>query len=243
LRFARGQPGDDGLAAAEQALALDPTLAEPHAVRATVLHARGKDTQAHEEIELALRMDPESDSVNGTAALISYDERRFEDAIRYYRKLASLAETQFGATGMLISANLALGDRRAAEDAARMTLERTEKALAKDRNNGNAMGFAVSALATLGEVERAKEWMERAILLHPDNNLMRYNFACSLCTELGDTEAALAMLGPVFPKASISLLAAAKTDPDLDPIRNDPRFKAMVAAADARLAAERAGES
>ena len=38
-------------------------------------------------------------------------------------------------------------------------------------------------------------------------------------------------------RSRIGLLNHAKADPDLDPLRDDPRFKAMIAAAEARLAA------
>ena len=99
-----------------------------------------------------------------------------------------------------------------------------------------AMGFAVGALAALGEAERAKEWAERALLLDPDNVNLRYNFACSLITDLHDYEAALDMLAPRFETMGIEVLNWVKSDPDLDPIRDDPRFKAMLAAAEARLA-------
>ena len=98
------------------------------------------------------------------------------------------------------------------------------------------MGFAVGALAVLGEAERAKEWAERAILLDPDNVNLRYNFACSLIVDLHDYEAALDMLGPRFETMGIEVLNWVKSDPDLDRIRDDPRFKTMLAAAEARLA-------
>ncbi len=241
LRFARGRAGDDGWTAAVRALSLDPTLAEPHAVKASVLRARGQRDEAHDELGLALRMDPESDVVNATAGLIYYDERRFEDAIRHYTKVASLSETHFGSTGMLVSAHLTLGDVEGARRAARMTLERVEMALARDRNNGAAMSFGVGALAVLGESERAKEWMARALLIDPDNPIMRYNFACTLSLNLKDADAAIEVLAPVFPTISPSLLTAAKTDPDFDLIRDDPRLQAMIAEAEARMAAAGAG--
>jgi adenylate cyclase len=100
-----------------------------------------------------------------------------------------------------------------------------------------------SALAALGEADRAKDWMRRALLIDPDNLGMRYNFACVLAALLGDREAALAMLGPALERNSgINLVAFAQTDPDLAGLRDDPRFQAMIAAAEARLAATTAAE-
>jgi adenylate cyclase len=67
---------------------------------------------------------------------------------------------------------------------------------------------------------------------------MRYNFACAFVTQLKDADSALEMLGPVFATWNSGFLKHAKADPDLDTIRDDPRFKAMLAAAEARVAAE-----
>ena len=99
-------------------------------------------------------------------------------------------------------------------------------------------GYSAYALAALGEGERAKARMERALLIDPDNFNMRYNFACALCVYLKDKEAALEMLGPVFETITESFLPYAKADPDLDLLRDDPRFQAMEAAAEKRLAAQ-----
>jgi len=56
-----------------------------------------------------------------------------------------------------------------------------------------------------------------------------------LANHLKDTEAALEMLGPAFEKMGTGLINHAKIDPDMDPLRDDPRFKAMLAAAEKRL--------
>jgi len=95
----------------------------------------------------------------------------------------------------------------------------------------------IAALAALGELDRAKDWIHRALLLDPDNLLMRYNFACTLARSRSDPDTALRMLAPVLERNAGRIVTNAATDPDLAPLRGDPRFQAMLAAANARLAA------
>jgi adenylate cyclase len=96
------------------------------------------------------------------------------------------------------------------------------------------------ALGALGEAERAKERMNRALLIDPDNLNMRYNFACALIIHLNEIDAALDMLGPVFDKFASGFLNHAKADPDFAVLHDHPRYRAMMAAAEARLAIEEA---
>ncbi|HEY1878956.1 MAG TPA: TIR domain-containing protein [Caulobacteraceae bacterium] len=236
LRTLFGGSGDGGLAAAERALSLDPDLAEAHAVRSSIWLRSGRHDEAAAEAAIALRLDPESFEVNNAAATVSFGQRRLEDAIRYWEKSAAMLDTDFGTPGMLITCYTALGDITSAHRIARICLARCEAAVAQDRSNGNAMGMGASSLAVLGEAERLREWTERALLLDPNNMVMRYNFACSFAAYLKDADAALAMLGPVVEKATPAFLDHVKVDPDLDPIRGDPRFQAMIAEAEARLA-------
>jgi adenylate cyclase len=236
LRFFFGKEGDDGLTAAEQAIELDANLAEAHAAKSQVLRQNARLDDAIRESEIALRLNPDSYEVNLAAGQLNYVLRRFDKAIFHYEKAATIVETDFRSAGMLVSSYSASGDKEGSRRAARRALERCEKIVAVEPDNGSAMGFAVGALAALGEAERAKEWAERALLLDPDNANLRYNFACSLITDLHDFDAALDMLAPRFETMGIEVLNWVKTDPDLDPIRDHSRFKTMLAAAEARLA-------
>lgn len=83
--------------------------------------------------------------------------------------------------------------------------------------------------------------MDRALLIDPENMDMRYNFACALAIHLNDADGALKILGPVLDSVAIGFVNYAKIDPDLDPVRGDPRFQSMIARAEARLAADEGG--
>jgi adenylate cyclase len=86
----------------------------------------------------------------------------------------------------------------------------------------------------LGETERAKEWAERALLLDPDNINLRYNLGCSMI-QIGELDAGMDLIEAVFGKAQPQGLQWMTNDSDLDPIKQMPRYKAMVASAEARL--------
>jgi adenylate cyclase len=236
-RQTQGERGDDGLAAAERALALNPDLAEAHAVKARILADSGRHEEASAEIDIALGRDADSYEAVRAAAHLSYRRQRLEDAIRYWEKATNLMETDINSPAMLMSCYVAVGDRQAARRSAQTALSRAEKALAGDPSNGAVTAYSAYALATLGEAERAKERMSLALLIDPDDWNLRYNFACVLLIHLDEPDAALDVLGPVLENEAASYyLGHIKVDPDFTRLRDNPRFKAMMAAAAARLA-------
>ena len=90
--------------------------------------------------------------------------------------------------------------------------------------------------ALVGELDRAHDWIERAMLVDPDNLNMRYNFACVLASYTDDKEGAIKLLKSLLPVALETYGAAVRmTDPDLDPIRDDPRVIKLMNDARKRL--------
>ena len=238
LRAAKDGRSDDGMTAAQRALALDANLAEAHAVKAQILLVDGDADAAAAEVAIALDLDPESYEVNRSAGRLNYQLHHYDDAIRYYEKAASLMDADLNSAFMLISSYNAVGNIAGMRGAAQQALKRTEAILAHDQNNMVVTSYSAYALAALGEGERAKSRMNRALLIDPDNFNMRYNFACAISVYLKDKEGALDMLGPVFETITDSMMPYAKADPDLEFLRDDPRYQAMVSVAEARLAAK-----
>jgi adenylate cyclase len=234
-----GRIGDGGQVALDRALALNPDLTEARSIKAWMLSDAGRHEDATAEIAVALQLGPESYEVNYRAGLISYRQNQVEEAVRYFEKAAALMETDLPASHFLVTGYLALGDRENARRAASVALARAERVMAEDRSNGLAMDLGVLALAALGEAESAKAWVNRALLVDPDNIVMRYNFACALAGLLNDPDAALDVLGPALERDPGWLVRSLATDPDLAGLQDHPRLHAMTAAAKARLAADR----
>jgi adenylate cyclase len=235
LRFRQGKAQVDGLPSAERALELNPDVAEAHAVKAWYLLEQERCDEANYEIATALRLDPESWEVNRIAGKVLFLQARLQEAAECYEKAAGLMDADYSGAGMLECCYRGLGDVEGRRRAARMTLDRVEKALKSNPRDASAVGNGALSLAVLGEFERAREWAERALELEPSNYILRYNIACAYAMELDDRERALDLIEDSLTHLGIDHVRHANADPDIASVRDHPRFAKMIAAARQRL--------
>jgi adenylate cyclase len=226
---------DDGTAAAGRALELDPNIAEAHLPRAWRLAEQRRHDEANAELAIALELNPESWEVNKEAARIFYRQRKTDEAARHLERAIRVMETDYHGLGMLFAYYSGSGDTEATRRTAQKTIEQVEKVLASDPDNGAALAFGALSLAALGNVDRARNWIERGLLVDPDNLMMRYNFGWGLNKIFGDPEGAIEMLAPVMTNAGANIIRLAANDPNLDNLRDDPRFDSMIRAAQERV--------
>lgn len=235
LRFWHGRD-ENALPAAERALAINPKMPEALTIKARYLEEEGRGGEAQQEIRKALELDPESWEVNREAARMFFRHGNLREAIPYFEKAASLMDTDWHNPLMLCTCYKAIGEKDLLLKAGKTSFERAERAIGKDPTDGPALAAGANALAILGEKERALEWIRRALVLDPDNLVMRYNLGCALIQDIGAVDEAVETFQPFFEKLQSPMhLRHLEVDPDIDPIRDDPRFKEMLAAAKERL--------
>ncbi len=235
LRYCFGCEVDDGFAAAHAALSVDPNIAEAHCTMARRLEERLLFAEANAKMETALRLDPDSWDVNKEIARVNLRDGRVAEAARYFERAVALMESDVQSWTRLVTCYRALGDEPRMRKAAEMAVAQAEQVLAQDPSNGAAMSFGARGYAALHELERAKEWMERAMLIDPDNLNMRYNLACMIAVHFDEKNAAIHLLERNFAHGGVLNIKAAESDPDLDPLREDRKFQAMLDRARKRL--------
>lgn len=235
LRFRQGKKEIDGLVAAERALALNPDLAEAHAVKAWYLVEQERQEEALEETKTALRLDPESWEVNKVAGKTLFLQGRLKEAANCYEKAAELMAADYHSPGMAESCYRGLGDYEGRKRAARMTFERVQTALESNPRDAAAVGNGAMSLAVLGELKKAREWAERALELEPNNYILRYNIACVFAMELDDQERALDLIEDSLVHLGVDHIRHAQADPDIASVHDHPRFAKMIEDATRRL--------
>ena len=221
------EPVDDILATASKALALDPELAEAHAARAVALANMDRRTEAVEAFERALQIDPQNFDACLAYARFCVTAKQTDKAIELFVRAIEAQPDDPQAALLLHSILHAKGRDEEAVRYAKLGLKRAEEALRLHPESSRPAQLGACTLATRGEKQKARDWLEHALSIDPDDANARYNAACTYAL-LGDLDRSIDLLEDwardVGPDQKIWFLH----DADLDPIRDHPRYAKLL---------------
>jgi adenylate cyclase len=219
---------DDILAISAKALALDSRLAEAHASQGLALSLEKRYEEAAAEFEEAIALDPNSFEGYYFYARACFTQGKLEKAAALFERVAEVKPDDYQSLILLVQIYQSLGRERDKQDAARRGVERAERDLALHPDNPRSACLGAGALTVLGENDRAREWLSRALAIDPHDIWTQYNAAC-VYSMLGDLESAFDLLERLLPHVGYELrFGWIKHDSSLDPLRSHPRYQKIL---------------
>ncbi len=205
----------------KRALQLDSNSAYAHHSYSVLLAVLGRFDEAIREAKRALELDPLAANLGHTLARIYYFARRYDDAERQYLRTLEKNPDAFWPYFFLAIVKEAKGDLAKAADyrfkAASLSVDFTPDRLAKFEKVHKARGYQ-GLLREIARLETAN---------YPREDLISSAAALTYC-KLGEKAKALRWLEAAFASHTRDLVYMG-VEPGYDPIRNEPRFQALLA--------------
>jgi adenylate cyclase len=213
--------------ASEQAVVLDRDSAEAHASRGMALFISDRYDEAETEFEAAIARNPNLFEAWYYYGLAASSQGRVEKAAELYSKAIEVNPADFQVPMFLAMAYCSLG-RKQDEMRVRLgALGTLERHLKLNPHDTRAIYFAAQNLYRVGERDKAVAMAEQAMQQGMNEPVVLYNVAC-FYTGLGEKERAIDLL-----EQAVSLgwgdRAWMENDSDLEPLREEPRFQALLA--------------
>jgi len=213
-------------ASSRKALQLDPKSAEAHTSRGLALTLRREYDEARQEFEAALRLNLnlyEAHYFFGRACLT---EGKFDEAVSHYRDAWRVRPEDYQAIFLSATPLVKLGHRDEASDADRQGVKVADAHLELNPDDARAWYLSAGALMRLGQRDQALERARRALAIDPEDAGLLYNVACVYALA-GSSEEALDHLDKAI-QNGFGQREWLENDSDLDPVRDEPRFQALL---------------
>lgn len=212
--------------ASEKALELDPDLAEAHASRGLAYLISQEFDMAEEEFKKAIELNPRSFEAYYYYGRTRFHQGDMETAAKLFGKAAEVNPEDYQSRFLRVQIMRGMGRKDEALAEAKRGIEVVERHLAWNPDDVRALLLGAGSLILLGELDRAEHWMQRALTIDPDDSVSLYNVACNYAT-IGRIDEALQYLERAIAKGTVSL-DWMQNDRDLDNVREDPRYEALL---------------
>ncbi len=212
--------------ASSRALELQPNLAEAHASRGLAYLIANRYEEAETELEKALQLDPSLYEGYYYRARARFHEGDLEGAAELFSEASRVRPAEFQARCLRVQILRGMGRLEEATREAKENIEIIENHLKWNPDDVRAFHLGAGSLLVLGDRDRARQWLQRAVEIDPDDSILLYNVACNYAT-MGEDEAALGYLEQAVDNGMVSM-AWVSNDTDLDSLRSSPRFDRLL---------------
>jgi serine/threonine protein kinase/Tfp pilus assembly protein PilF len=215
-------------AASRKALELEPELAEAHVARGLAVSLSKKFDEAEKEFETAIRLDPQMYEATYWFGRARLSQGRFDEAVKLLERAAALRPEDYQTQHFLAQALDAQGKREEMLAVRRKEVKLLEQHLELNPEDPRACILGAVSYAMLDEIDQSVKLASRAMEIDPEDPMLLYNVACNYAV-LGRLDDSLEALDRAVSKGWGDR-AWIEHDKDLDPLRSNPRFQAIVEA-------------
>ena len=212
------------IAVTDKALAINPDLAEAYAARGHALAVDDRRAEAVTAFEQALSLDPNSYEAHHYFGRYLIHIGDYSQAAEHFMRATEIWPDDYEPPLFASQALSTLRQHSKVHTYGQIGIKRAKEALLRHPENSRPAQLIAPTYAYLGEAEQAKAWLARALEIDPDDNLVRYNAACTYA-QLGDSDKAVDLLEIWIRGVARDAKLWFENDPDFDPIRSHPRFQ------------------
>jgi TolB-like protein len=210
-----------------KALMYDNNLAEAYTAMGLSYFIAGKFEEASASSRKAIELDPEDFIAHWTLGRIHFSRGEFQQAYDLYHRVIDLKPEFLSAAADLKMTCEQLGLKEETELTRTRLLERLPNHLLQNLDDARARMIHAILLAEIKKKDDAVRECDQALELSPGDPLMLYNCTCCY-SRLGEVDRAIDTLGQAI-AAGYGNFAWLKQDPDLNPLRDNPKFEALLA--------------
>jgi adenylate cyclase len=210
-----------------KALMYDNNLAEAYTAMGVSYFIWGKFEEAGASARKAIELDPDDFIAYWTLGRIHFANGEFELAYDAYQRVIKLKPEFVNAYSDLRMTCQRLGREQDAALARGEMLARMPTYLLQNPDDARQRMVYATALAEIGRNDDALRECAQAQELTANDPLMLYNVTC-VYSRLGEPRRAVEVLRQAI-AAGYENFSWLRNDPDLDALRDDPDFKALIA--------------
>jgi TolB-like protein/Flp pilus assembly protein TadD len=213
-------------AASERAIELDPNLAEGYVSRGVAKSLLRDFDGAVADFEMALGLNPRSYEAFYFYARACLVQGHLKKSADLFERAAQLRSDDYQSPLLAGPIYIALGERAKGEEVYRRGLAAAEQQLAINPDDARALYLGAAGWIDLGEPDKARQWLARSLAIDPNDPATLFNVACRYA-RLGERELALTTLEQAV-ENGYAYREWIENDPDLDSVRNEPRYHAVL---------------